>query len=383
MIDYHSIYHHILPLHIGFCFLLGLCFYLIKHDGTPRLKGYYIGRHLIAAGYMLIALGCSIEYFFLHDTSIKITQIIFFDIIAIDTALFALGLTKMVDSAFITKKRILFEIAFVVVISVPLFSIYDYNGTETLSLRIAFTSGVVLLLVKQFFNYRLFHKRYLSAKGQLDNFFSNDMGVHLDWVNKSMALHSILMFIALMGCTIPYFWVIITLIFIIWASYLYIFISIINYSPKIMIIENVLDDESIKEGELEQNTELQTQALAQDMQKKEHENIPVFAALDKWVKEENFMHSGITIEEVAGQIGTNRNKISLHLNTYLNVSFREWITKLRIEKAQELLIQEPDIPIADIGSKVSIPNRANFDKMFKKLVGESPVSYRNKHLKNV
>lgn len=379
MIDYHSIYNDILPLHIGFCFLLGICFYLIKHEGTPKLKGYYIGRHLIAAGYMLIAIACFIEYYFLQDKSIKITQLIFFDIIAIDTALFSLGLTKMVDTSFITKRRVIFETAFIIIISLPLFTIYNYDGKSSLALTIAFTAGVVSLLIKQYFNYRLFHKRYLSAKEQLDNFYSNDMGVHLDWVNKSLALHSMLMFIALLGCTIPYFWVIITLIFIIWGSYLYIFISIINYSPKIMIIENVLEDNTLQERGVPNFIE--PSQKAPDDKPEVAATIPVFTALDKWVSEEHFMNPGITIEEVATAIGTNRNKISLHLNTYLNVSFREWITKLRIEKARQLLLNEPELSIAEIGCKVSIPNRANFDKMFKKLIGESPASYRNKYSK--
>lgn len=376
MIDYHLIYRFILPLHILFCLLLGICFYLIKHEGKPKLKGYYIGRHIIAAGYLLLGLACFIEYYFLQDESIYTTQIVFLISNAFDTSLFALGLTKMVDIGFITRRRIAMEAAFILLVSGPLLAIYISIDTASpsLTLQIAFLCSVAAILIKQIFNYHAFRKRYIAAKAQLDNYYSNDMGVHLDWVNSSFVLITTLMIIALVGCTIPYFWVVITLILIIWASFLYIFISTINYAPKIMLIEYILEDNDNRKTPDIAGTPVQT-----DGKTGQAPQIPVFAALDKWVAEGHFTSPGITIEEVASSIGTNRNKISLHLNTYLNLSFREWITKLRIEKARELLLTKPDLPISEIGTMVSIPNRSNFDKMFKKIIGESPSVYRRKN----
>lgn len=376
MIDYHLIYRFILPLHILFCLLLGICFYLIKHEGKPKLKGYYIGRHIIAAGYLLLGLACFIEYYFLQDESIYTTQIVFLISNAFDTSLFALGLTKMVDIGFITRRRIAMEAAFILLVSGPLLAIYISIDTASpsLTLQIAFLCSVAAILIKQIFNYHAFRKRYIAAKAQLDNYYSNDMGVHLDWVNSSFVLITTLMIIALVGCTIPYFWVVITLILIIWASFLYIFISTINYAPKIMLIEYILEDNDNRK-----TPDIAGTPVLTDGKTGQAPQIPVFAALDKWVAEGHFTSPGITIEEVASSIGTNRNKISLHLNTYLNLSFREWITKLRIEKARELLLTKPDLPISEIGTMVSIPNRSNFDKMFKKIIGESPSVYRRKN----
>lgn len=391
MIDYHSLYKFILPLHILFCLLLGICFYLIKHEGTPKLQGYYIGRRLIAAGYLLLALACFVQFAFLQDESINTTQVVFLISNACDTSLFALGLTKMVDMSFITRRRVLFEIGFVSLISAILIGVYVYDeNSPSLTMQITFLCCVGALFIKQIFNYIHFGKRYLSAKMQLDNYYSNNVGVHLDWVNGSFALFSTLMVIALVGCTIPYFWVIIALILIIWGSFLYIFINTINYAPKIMIIERVLEaNEMLAETT---SHSLQDTTLSPDksgvvspgnmIPAPPAGKIPVFAALDKWIGEELYLNPGVTIEEVAARIGTNRNKISLHLNTYLNMSFREWITKLRIEKARQLLLEKPDLTITEIGTLVSIPNRSNFDKMFKKLVGESPATYRSNHSKN-
>lgn len=381
MIDYHLIYRFILPLHILFCLLLGICFYLIKHEGKPKLKGYYIGRHIIAAGYLLLGLACFIEYYFLQDESIYTTQIVFLISNAFDTSLFALGLTKMVDISFITRRRIAMEAAFILLVSGPLLAIYISIDTASpsLTLQIAFLCSVAAILIKQIFNYSAFRKRYFAAKAQLDNYYSNDMGVHLDWVNSSFVLINTLMIIALVGCTIPYFWVVITLIFIIWASFLYIFISTINYAPKIMLIEQILeanDNQMVPDKVPDAGP---TTPGPGDIPSGQPAPIPVFAALDKWVSEGHYTSPGITIEEVASFIGTNRNKISLHLNTYLNLSFREWISKLRIEKARELLVSEPDLSISEIGNRVSIPNRSNFDKMFKKIIGESPAVYRLKN----
>lgn len=384
MIDYHLVYKFILPLHIMFCLLLGICFYLIKHEGTPKLQGYYVGRRLIAAGYLLLALACFIQAAFLQDESINTTQVVFLISNACDTSLFALGLTKMVDISFITRRRIIKEVGFIAIITGVLLTSYIYDdNSPSLTMQIVFLCCVGAIFIKQIFNYVAFGRRYLSAKMQLDNYYSSNMGVHLDWVNSSFALFSTLMVIALVGCTIPYFWVITTLILIIWSSFLYIFINTINYAPQIMSIERVLEENEIQgicalpipTGSPAKTEEPQIPGMNTPGK------VPVFAALDKWILEERYLHSGITIEEVAAYIGTNRNKISLHLNTYLNLSFREWITKLRIEKARQLLLENPELPIAEIGARVAIPNRSNFDKMFKKFVGDSPATYRSKSSK--
>lgn len=321
---------------------------------------------MVAAGYILMAITCLVQQIFVENNSITTTQIIFLICNAVDSTLFVYGLTRMVDSVFLTSRRVIVESIYTIVVSIPLVVAAIYGGDEPQAKHVIYTLTIcsIIIFLKQIFNYTTFRRHYLKAKAQLDNFYSSDMSGHLEWVNKSFVLFSALMALALICCTIPHFWVIVALIFIIWAVFLYIFISTINYAPRIMIIEEAFVDNNI----------------AHDRESMPDNDglIPIFSSLDRWVEQEGYLASGITISEVAMATGTNRNKISLHLNTYLNLNFREWITKLRLEKAKQLLEENPETSISDIAQQVSISNRSNFDKMFKKAYGLSPAIYRAK-----
>ena len=57
-------------------------------------------------------------------------------------------------------------------------------------------------------------------------------------------------------------------------------------------------------------------------------------------------------------------------------TFTEYITKLRIEKAKELLLNT-SLPISAIAEKIGVNNPYYFNKMFKKRTGIAPMNYRS------
>ncbi len=98
-------------------------------------------------------------------------------------------------------------------------------------------------------------------------------------------------------------------------------------------------------------------------------------ALERWAKTLRFIEPGITIEDVADDIRSNRTYISEYLNQSLNLNFRNWISLLKIEHSKQLLLKHPDCTTTQIAEMVGYA-RSSYNKAFAKITGQSPSAYR-------
>jgi len=99
-------------------------------------------------------------------------------------------------------------------------------------------------------------------------------------------------------------------------------------------------------------------------------------ALNRWVKNKGYLKHGITLTEVATQIGTNRTYLSNHINTEKQKHFNCWINELRISEAKWLLINRKDLSIDHIGNMVGYSEQSNFTHHFTEITGTPPQKWR-------
>ncbi|WP_299093226.1 response regulator transcription factor [uncultured Metabacillus sp.] len=88
----------------------------------------------------------------------------------------------------------------------------------------------------------------------------------------------------------------------------------------------------------------------------------------------------LTLTELAKQFHFNPTYLSTYFSTHIHEGFTEYVTKVRIEKSLELL-HNRNISISDISGKVGYSDHSYFCKVFKKLKGMSPSSYRKQFVK--
>jgi YesN/AraC family two-component response regulator len=62
----------------------------------------------------------------------------------------------------------------------------------------------------------------------------------------------------------------------------------------------------------------------------------------------------------------------------MGITFSNYITKIRIEKSKQLLLDDT-FKLVDVGYLVGFIDQSYFIKCFKKLVGASPGRYRKNH----
>ncbi|MEN6312690.1 MAG: helix-turn-helix domain-containing protein [Clostridiaceae bacterium] len=90
---------------------------------------------------------------------------------------------------------------------------------------------------------------------------------------------------------------------------------------------------------------------------------------------QEYANEGLCLNNVAGRLGLSPNYLSKLFKTYTAKSVGDYINQLRVEKALKLL-EESDLSINEIASRIGIPCNTYFYPIFKKIMGITPAEYR-------
>lgn len=83
----------------------------------------------------------------------------------------------------------------------------------------------------------------------------------------------------------------------------------------------------------------------------------------------------LTLQHVAGEVGISPNHFSTLFHKTVGVSFRDYLSQIRVEESKRLLLYT-DYSLADIAAAMGFPDQSNFSKVFKRITGISPGKYR-------
>ena len=83
----------------------------------------------------------------------------------------------------------------------------------------------------------------------------------------------------------------------------------------------------------------------------------------------------LTLQHVAREVGISPNHFSAVFHRTVGVSFRDYLSQLRVEESKRLLLYT-DYSLADIAAAMGFPDQSNFSKVFKRITGISPGKYR-------
>ncbi len=83
----------------------------------------------------------------------------------------------------------------------------------------------------------------------------------------------------------------------------------------------------------------------------------------------------LTLDEVARQAFMSPSYFSNCFHQRMGVTFSEYVSLIRMEKAKELL-REPGMKIYEVAEKSGYEDFRHFGKMFKKYVDVSPAQYQ-------
>ncbi len=90
--------------------------------------------------------------------------------------------------------------------------------------------------------------------------------------------------------------------------------------------------------------------------------------------EENYSEE-ISLDRAAGIAGMERTSFSRFFSSKVGVSFTQWLTKVRIAKARDLM-KKSNYSISDITYAVGFSDLRTFGRAFKKLTDLTPLQFK-------
>ena len=200
----------------------------------------------------------------------------------------------------------------------------------------------------------------------LRNYYDRERSSLLNWMRWSVAVLSLL---ALMAPILIYLQGLILAVYalMLFVGLFYMWLQFIGY---------IRTNAARRMREAEENEE---EVVSSEMQSEEivNDELPRIAeAAERWVAEEKYRSSGITIKTVAAEMGVHRYELTAWLKTTEHGQFSSWITYNRIEAAKRLLKENTDWSNEAVAQACGFSTRNYFQTVFKKEVGMTPSEYQ-------
>ena len=93
---------------------------------------------------------------------------------------------------------------------------------------------------------------------------------------------------------------------------------------------------------------------------------------------QNYPDPGLSLQKVTSHLSVSTSYFSNIFKSYTGVTFVDFITRLRMQKAQELLVLT-DMKNYEIADRVGYDDPGYFSSTFKKFTGIKPSDYRREH----
>lgn len=110
----------------------------------------------------------------------------------------------------------------------------------------------------------------------------------------------------------------------------------------------------------------------------DEKNKQIESLKDFMIKNEPYLDSSLTIQDLAEQIKMPVKDLSALINLYMNKHFFDFINEYRIEKAKEILKDplQKELTILEVLYQIGFNSKSSFSTSFKKYTGTTPTDFR-------
>lgn len=105
---------------------------------------------------------------------------------------------------------------------------------------------------------------------------------------------------------------------------------------------------------------------------------PIADVLDSWIETRGFSNQDISLAKLAQNIGVPAQTLGRHIGISHGVTFRVWLSKIRIKEAKRILISQPEATIEYVAEECGFSSRSYFQNLFKAETGFTPREWRLK-----
>lgn len=351
-----------------------LCF-VILGISIPYIEGsrkVRYARVVLAVAYFVIALPGYLELISAPIVDPLIVAAFTISAAAYEALLITETLITLMCPQDINRKSIFLHIVSVsAVVMLFLLSVFVYRRFFILYL------GAVSCIFLYIYYIRLFNTEYKKFRTKMEEYYDEGQYYKLRWC--VISFYSSLV-VGLLALVAPFGPIVLYDIFTIGYITFYIMFTIrfgnyvmqLNYYlPAILNRVTKPDEVNADKGDRVKLNE----ATVGDKLKGNKEIDKLKSSLQEWVRNEQYLNSDKSIEEVAHELNTDISFLRWYFNTQMDKDFRTYRVELRIEYAKRLLAENPQLSINSISYRAGFNTKANFYTYFKKYVGVSPAEY--------
>ena len=368
-----SIYSFSLCTALPLMLFFGFYFLFAKTPEKKIFKNYLRSRQIMGIAMLLLSANYSVHFFFgirfkNADSAILMNMSTYF----LCYSLFSSALIMLLDRFYITKRRVWTHIILWIIFS-TLSGVVLFLLPSGIMQKISLFALAAWLVVFGVVLARRVIIAYRRAIRIFNETQADDIGAYIEWL-------SIFTYWALIfgvGCGLLTFlpdeyvfiWILSSIPF-----YSYLFYSYLNYLLFYEQVENAFEQDIQSEEELLTNSETEHEIVSEkDVPKSYTEFIE---RVDNWIKTDGYVQQGLTIKELSEILYTNRTYLSAYIKTTYKMTFREWITSLRLEYAKNILKEHPEINIQKLAESSGFLSQSNFIKLFSEKEGCTPAKWK-------
>lgn len=372
-----SIYSFSLCAALPLMLFFGFYFLFAKTPEKKIFKNYLRSRQIMGIAMLLLSANYSVHFFFgirfkNADSSILMNMSTYF----LCYSLFSSALIMLLDCFYITKRRVWTHIILWIIFS-TLSGVVVFLVPSGIIQKISLFALAVWLVVFGVVLARRVIVAYRRAIRIFNETQADDIGAYIEW----LSIFTYWVVIFGVGCGLLTFlpdkyvfiWILSSIPF-----YCYLFYSYQNYLLFYEQVENAFEQDIQSEEELLTNSGTEPEMVSE-------EEIPVsytgiIEKVDNWIKTDGYVKQGLTIKELSEILHTNRTYLSAYIKTTYKMTFREWITGLRMEYAKNILKEHPEINIQKLAESSGFLSRSNFIKSFTEKEGCTPGKWKKANL---
>ena len=357
-----------LPLMLFFAFY----FLFAKTPEKKIFKNYLRSRQIMGIAMLLLSANYSVHFFFgirfkNADSAILMNMSTYF----LCYSLFSSALIMLLDRFYITKRRVWTHIILWIIFS-TLSGVVLFLLPSGIMQKFSLFALAAWLVVFGVVLARRVIIAYRRAIRIFNETQADDIGAYIEWL-------SIFTYWALIfgvGCGLLTFlpdeyvfiWILSSIPF-----YSYLFYSYQNYLLFYEQVENAFEQDIQSEEELLTNSGIEPEMVSEEVPGSYTEFIE---RVDNWIKTDGYVQQGLTIKELSEILYTNRTYLSAYIKTTYKMTFREWITSLRLEYAKNILKEHPEINIQKLAESSGFLSQSNFIKLFSEKEGCTPAKWK-------
>lgn len=352
---------------ITICLLMGTVMLVLPLPKVTGLKNYKISIYVLAASYLLIGVSTILKLRF-NVSNVDYLSSGYIAISSSQAILFTLSIITLFNPELVTMRYVFKQciplLIFILLhfIFVPVWG-YPQLGNmaewkrlwlqPTVLLRELFVLTYLVLLV---YYTQLFFKEAKKYNKKLDDYCADNLGLRMSWLRYTFF---VAVFFGLFSISISLITSISFQIFFFISTGLFYLLFALRYIQYPHVYHNISSILFNADTKSETIKNLNWNNLKQIV-----------------ITKRLYLKQGVTIEEIAKDLRIGRTTLSTFINNEEGVSFNNWINRLRIEEAKQIMQQNPEYTVAQIPGMVGFSEHSNFSRQFKLVTGLPPSVWR-------